>query len=153
MQQREYGLALIYAALGAVGLIGGLSYPIGTFSRMGPGFLPVSVSLIILAFSGVSFVRGFAKGEALRPQIGMASLPQAKSIVLLLGAMVLFAFTCRSLGLFPAVVLLMLVGATSSVDFKLSSRPVVGLLAIGFAFSFVFVRLLGIPLPLMRLPF
>ena len=153
MQQREYGLALIYAALGLVGLVGGLSYPLGTFSRMGPGFLPVAVSLIILAFSGVSFIRGFANGEAVRPRFGLASWQQAKSIALLLGAMILFAFTCRSLGLFPAVILLMFVAATSSVNFRPSPAALLGLLAIGFAFSFMFVRLLGIPLPLMRLPF
>lgn len=153
MQQREYGLGLIYLILGAVGLIGGLSYPLGTFSRMGPGYLPVAISVIILGFAAVSFVRGYTKAEAIRPAIGTNSWRQARSILLLMTAMAIFVVGCRSVGLFPTVAALMFVGAIASVNFRLSPVPFAGMLVLAFGFSFIFTRLLGLPLPLIRLPF
>lgn len=153
MQQREYGLALVYGILGLVGLIVGLSYPLGTFSRMGPGFLPVAVSIIILGFSAVSVVRALTNGERLLPKVEPTAWPQAKSIVLLVLAIVLFAMTCRPLGLFPAVLLLMFTGAMASVQFKLEPKALIGLFVFAFSFSYFFTKMLGVPLPLIRLPF
>ena len=153
MQQREYGLGLIYLIVGAVGLIGGLSYPLGTFSRMGPGYLPVAISVIILGFAAVSLARGYAKGERARPEFGSDSWRQARSILLLLLAMVVFVAGCRTVGLFPAAVALMFIGAMASVDFRLSPAPLAGMLVLAFGFSFLFTRLLGLPLPLIRMPF
>jgi hypothetical protein len=152
MQQREYGLGLIYLLLGTVGLIGGLSYPLGTFSRMGAGYLPVAVSVIILGFAAASFVRGYARGEPLIPAINSASARQARSMLLLMAALLLFVIGCRSVGLFPSVTLLMLVAAMSSASFRFSPVALAGMLAIALGFSFIFVRFLGLPLPLIRLP-
>ncbi|WDZ76231.1 tripartite tricarboxylate transporter TctB family protein [Ensifer adhaerens] len=153
MQQREHGLGLIYLVFGTAGLIGGLSYPIGSFSRMGPGFLPVAVSLIILGFAAISFMRGFARGQALKPVLHPNARQQARAMFLLMLSMLTFVVGCRLVGLFPTVALMMFVGALASADFRFSPKLLAGLLIVAFGFSFIFVRVLGLPLPLIRLPF
>ncbi len=49
-----YGGALMIA-IGLAAIIQGRQYPIGTLSRMGPGFFPVAVGAI-LAFTGLAIV-------------------------------------------------------------------------------------------------
>ena len=59
-----YGGALMIA-IGLAAVIQGRQYPIGTLSRMGPGFFPVAVGAI-LAFTGLAIVvtARFAAGKA-----------------------------------------------------------------------------------------
>ena len=151
MKQSDLGLGLIYLTLGALGLSIGLGYPLGSISRMGPGFLPIVISSLLLIFAAVSLVRAVAAGRPELASVG-AIVKACMPIAIVIASVVVFAATCRVIGLFPSTLLIVVMAATASPEFKLKPVPVVGAIVVTAGFSYLFVRLLGLPLPYINLP-
>jgi hypothetical protein len=128
----------------AVGvLVESSDYGRGTILRMGPGYFPTVLGLLLLALGAALTARGLqGHGEPI-------TAPRWRPIAFIAGAVGLFAFTLPAFGLAPAVVLLVLVSAFASP----MHRPVtIVLLAIGLTiFTYVvFVRLLSLQIDLVR---
>lgn len=151
MKQSALGLGLIYLTLGALGLIIGLGYPMGSIARMGPGFLPIVVSCLLLVFAAISIFRGMAAGRSKLPSIQLLAKGAAPILTIVI-SVVTFAAVCRVLGLFPSTLLLILMSATASPEFSLKPKAFAGAVIIAGTFSYIFVKLLGLPLPYINLP-
>lgn len=151
MNQSALGLGLIYLTLGALGLFIGLGYPLGSISRMGPGFLPIVISSLLLVFAVISLGRAIAGGRPQLPsvqQIFRGALPIAIVVV----SVVTFAIVCDRIGLFPSTLLLILMAATASPQFSLKPIPIAGAIVVAGGFSYMFVKFLGLPIPYINLP-
>jgi Tripartite tricarboxylate transporter TctB family len=140
---KEFWLGIVYLAFGGVGLLIGLGYPLGTASRMGPGYMPCVVASILICFGIVSLVRAVKiEGEEVgkfpvRPLIGV------------LGGVLFFAFFVERLGLVPSIVALALISAGASREFRFQLFALAGLAVFVAACCLLFVKGLGVPLPLL----
>ena len=133
------GAALLVLALIAWSQIGELR--IGTAARMGPGWFPAALSLIVGGFGLVLVVRSFRlDGEALQRWHLRTMLP-------VLAAIVLFAFTIRSLGLVLSAAMLVLVSSFAAPDLRWRDTLLFGAGLILFA-VLLFPVALGLPLPI-----
>ena len=84
-------------------------YEVGSPVRMGPGYFPLVLGIILVGLGGLVAVRGvlFGDGEA----IGVVPW---RAIVLLLTAVIVFALTVRGLGLVPSTLIAVLLAALAS---------------------------------------
>lgn len=138
----DFWAGIIYIAFGVTALVAASDYGMGTALKMGPGYFPTALAWILTAIGVISAIRGLrGQGEA----VSSLSL---RGIVLIAGPIVLFATLLRGAGLLVALPLLIITSAYASAYFNLLRTL---LLAAGLtAFcSLVFIKGLGIPMPLL----
>lgn len=134
----EAGAALIVVALGVFWLWHGMSYPLGSLTRMGPGFFPVSVGIVLIGF-GVALVFDVRHSETPPPDV------QPRPFIAIFAGLLAFAFLLHQFGLVPATVVLIVLSA-------LGDRPVRPLAIVGTAVVvaaigyFIFLRGFGLQL-------
>lgn len=137
------GLALL--AIGGFFLSGALEMPLGTARRMGPGYFPAMLAIIIIVLGLVILLPAFLRqGELPRPAW--------RPFLAVLASVAAFALTMRPLGLIPAVVATVLVSAVADRN----SRPLAAIVlaaALALASWVIFVFALGLPLTVFRAPF
>lgn len=140
---KEFWLGIVYLAFGGVGIWVALGYPLGTASRMGPGYMPCVVAAILIVFGIASLIRAiWIDGE----EVGkLAWLP----LLGVLGAVLFFAFFVERLGLVLSIFALVLISASVSPAFRLRWDALAGLVLFVAMCCLLFVRGLGVPLPLI----
>ena len=131
--------AAIFIAFGAFFAIQSLGMEIGTAFRMGPGFFPLTLALVLIGLGLVIGIQATRmKGEPIGPIAWRGAL-------FILPAPIIFALTVRGLGFVPAVFLTALVASFASVMMK----PVPALLitlGITIFATAVFSYALGLPI-------
>lgn len=140
---KDFWAGLLYAVCGAAAVIISRKYGMGTPSRMGPAYFPTVLGALLLLIGIASLIRSFIiSGEA----IGAIAW---KGMALVTLATVLFGALLRPAGLVVALAVLILVGAVASDKFRLEWRAL-GLMACLIVFcALVFVKGLGLPVPLV----
>lgn len=89
---------LIFIGFGLAFAIGATAYEIGSTLRMGPGYFPLAVG-VLLVLLGIAIIgKGFLAGEG----AAIGPIPW-KASLLLVGAIVFFGLTVRGLGLVPSL--------------------------------------------------
>ena len=113
-------------------------YPIGNASRMGPGYFPV-VLAVIMAVLGliISFMSLTTDGQ---PVDKFAVRP----LIFILGAVVIFGLLVQKLGIALGIVVLVMVSAYGGHEFKFKE---VLITAIILAVSSVLIFVYGLKLP------
>ena len=141
--QQDFGAGLLYAAFGLAAILMAWDYGMGTASRMGPGYFPTALGALLLLIGIASVVRSFFRDG--KP-IGAVAW---KGAALVTAGTVLFGLLLRPAGLVPALVALILVGASASSRFKFEWRAGALMLALIAFCALVFVKGLGLPIPLL----
>ncbi len=97
---KDIAAGLLCMAIGAFfGLQAIFQLELGAASRMGPGYFPLIVASVLVAFGVATFVQGLA---AERSSLGPVSV---RGVIFLTLAPVLFGLSVRPLGLGPAIAL------------------------------------------------
>jgi putative tricarboxylic transport membrane protein len=138
---KDFWSGLIYIVIGLGAFYIAQDYEMGSAVRMGPGYFPRVLGIVLALVGFASLVRSFLRpGEA----IGRLAWREA---LLVLGAVAVFGLLVRGAGLALSLFVLVLVSAYASRQFHLRS---IVLLAAGLAVfsALVFLKGLGIPLPL-----
>jgi hypothetical protein len=117
-------------------------YPMGTPSRMGAGFFPFYLGLL-LAILGVAIIV-----ESFATQGGPVGTFAWKPLCWVLGAVVMFGLLAKILGLLVSIVLLVTVSAYASHEFRWKESLIVGVLLAVFSWL-VFVKGLKLPFPIL----
>ena len=140
---KDFWTGIIYLVFGGFAFWIARDYGMGTASRMGPGYFPTVLSSLLMLFGVIAIVRSFiVPGEP----IGEFAW---KAAVLVLLATLLFGFLIIRGGLIAALLALVLVSASASDKFKFDWKAALGLgLLVAFC-SLVFVKGLGVPMPLL----
>jgi len=140
---KEFWLGVIYLTFGAVGLWFGLDYPLGTADRMGPGYLPCLVSALLIVFGVVSLMRAVRlEGD----EIGAIAF---RPLLCVLGGVFAFAVLVERAGLVLSIFILVLTSAAGSRAFRFEWPAALSLIAFVVFCCLVFVKALGVPLPLL----
>ena len=139
---KDFWTGLIYLAVGASVIFIARNYSVGTASRMGPGYFPLALAGLLVLFGLVAVVRSFlVQGEP----IGAFAW---KPLVLVLVGTALFGALISTLGLIIALLPLVLTSAPATEKFRSAWRAAFGLVALIAFCSSVFVKGLGVPMPL-----
>jgi Tripartite tricarboxylate transporter TctB family len=138
---KDFWAGLIFVALGAAFIALAQQYRLGDLHRIGPGFFPTAVGVLLvglgLVITGRAFVLEGAPVERMEPR------PLLVSLV----AIVLFGLALQWLGLVAAIVVLVVVGAYAARDVRIVQTIALAAFLAVFSVA-VFVWLLGLPLPL-----
>jgi Tripartite tricarboxylate transporter TctB family len=140
---RDFWAGAIYLTLAIAVIWIGQNYEQGTSARMGPGYFPTVLGTVLAIFGVVSIGR-----SVLRPGDAISAFAW-RPLVLVIGSTVLFGFLLPRAGLLIALPCLIVVSAFASRDSRFdatSSAALVGLIAFCVV---VFVKALGLPMPLM----
>ncbi len=151
--QKDFAAGLLFTAIGTTFAIGAQEYNLGTSARMGPGYFPMMLG-IILALIGVVLALKSFRGEHPEGQIGAWAIKPLFFIILanllfgvLLGGVP--SIGLPSMGLLVAIFVLTLVAARAGTEFVLKEALILGaLLAVSSYVLFV----IGLSLPFQVWP-
>jgi fumarate reductase subunit C len=140
---RDFWAGVIYLALAAVALWIGRNYSVGSSARMGPGYFPVVLGSILAVFGIVSVGRSLLRpGEAI-------SAFAFRPLVLVLGSVALFGLLLDRVGVLIALPCLIVVSALASRHSRIDATSVSALVGMVAFCVIVFVKGLGVPMPLL----
>lgn len=133
--RQDFWAGLMFIGIGVFFAGFSTAYEVGTAARMGPGYFPLMLGILLALLGVVIAGRSVSAGE--REQ-GLEPTGW-REILLILGSVVLFGVALPSLGMVVSVGLLILVAAFASHDFswKETIASIVILLLMSY---FVFVK-------------
>jgi hypothetical protein len=117
-------------------------YELGTATRMGAGFFPGMLAILLAIIGVATIVRSLVvEGEPIR---GFA----VKGTLLVLGGAILFGLLARGAGMAVALPVAVLVSAYASIHFRWRSAILLTIALTVFSIL-VFVHALGLPVPII----
>lgn len=135
---KDFYAGLMYATIGAAAVLIARDYNLGSSVRMGPGYFPTILGCLLFIVGSISMVRGFTKrGEAIDAFAW-------RNLFLVLGSVVLFGLTVRGAGLLLSLILLVIVSAFASSEFKLKTTLILAVVSSSLS-ALIFVKWLGLP--------
>src|SRR5690606_22133257 len=141
--QQNFWSGVMFVTVGLLFAWFATDYQMGTAARMGPGYFPFWLG-IIMAVLGAIIAIGGLSSKARRTEVEKFDW---RSLVLVLGSVLAFGILLRPLGLYVCLFLLIMVSSIASHDFnwKVALANAVFLIV----FSYVaFIKGLGLIFPL-----
>lgn len=122
-----------------------LHYPMGSLLRMGPGFFPCIIAVLIVLLGAVLFITGL--------HIRLDAPPikiQWRSVIAIAAGVVLFAVSLERIGLVPATLALVLVSSLAEPQWQPRRAAVLAVVVTAFVYL-LFVTVLQIPVAAVKL--
>jgi hypothetical protein len=140
---RDFLAGLLFMLLGGMAVVLARDFPMGTTMRMGPGYFPTAIGIILFLFGAYILYRGLRSAVKVRGTWGW------RPLALITLSIVLFGFLLERLGLIPASLVMFFVAAAAGREFRF--KEVLILAAVMTAFSAT-LFLYGLKLPYPLLP-
>lgn len=141
--RKDFWTGVIYVVIGVFAFVIARNYALGSAARMGPGYFPTAVALLLTAVGVAIVVRSFFRQGELIDRFAW------KPMLLVLGSICAFGILINRAGLVLAAVVLVLGCAAASERFRIGWLPVLGMAALIAFCVIVFVIGMGIPMPLI----
>jgi hypothetical protein len=142
LARRDVWAGLLLIAIGATALLIARNYPFGTSLRMGPGYFPVMLGALLIAF-GLAILAAGLRG--IHRIEGSWSL---RALVLLPLALAAFGVLMAHAGFVPAMLALIFTSALASSEFNFVEVLLFSLALTALCVA-VFIWGLGLPFPLL----
>ena len=137
---KDFWAGALFIAFGTAAITIGASYPVGTAARMGPGYFPRVLGLILVVLGLILAVR------ALKLTGAPLAMRNVKPLLIVLGSVLAFGLAATRLGIVAATVLLIVISSTADREFRwkeaLISSAVLAALTVA-----AFIWGLGVQLP------
>lgn len=109
---KDFWAGVFFIALGGGACLIALGYTAGTAARMGPGYFPRSLGLLLAVLGAALVLRSFRlDGEPI-------AFPTLKPLVIVLAAVLVFALVVTSAGLVLSTIVLVLMASTASHEYR-----------------------------------
>ena len=131
---------LLFAGLGVVSLWVGADYSLGVPSRIGPGYVPRLLGILMAGLGAFLVVRSAWTRESIDTTVAW------RPVTLVLGAVVAFALVFEASGLVPAILVSVGIANFAMAENRWVTALVLGALLAFFAWA-LFVKALSLPLP------
>lgn len=144
--KRKDALAGLFLVLSAgFFLLAGRGLDFGTFDMMGPGFVPITLAVALLAL-GLVLITGAVTGDGEGQKI---DLPPGvlRAILVIFAAIVAFVLLLEPAGYVLSVAVLIVIAGFASTERRLG-EIVIAAVILSAVTAVVFVTLLGLPMPL-----
>jgi hypothetical protein len=139
---RDFWTGLIYVFFGSSAVLIARDYGMGTALRMGPGYFPTVLGVLLALIGIISLVRSFIATGSPIGGLGF------RGLLLVVGSTLVFGLIVRGAGLAVALPALVIMSAYASVRFGWG--PSLALAAGLTLFCvLVFLKGLGVPLPIL----
>jgi hypothetical protein len=138
---KDFFAGLIFIAFGVAAMVIGSNYTLGTAARMGPGYFPRILGILLIVLGAALAIRALRlKGEP---------LPRWKwrPTLIVLGSVVLFGLIVTHLGLVLSTLILVVVASAASPEFRPKEAVISGVLLAALAVG-IFVIGLKLQLPI-----
>ena len=138
---KDFYAGVLFVAVGIAAIVIAANYPLGTAARMGPGYFPRILGILLILLGSALALRALKlKGDPMprwhwRPTI------------IVLGSVVLFGAIVNSVGLALSTVILIVLSSAASPEFRAKESLVSGIALAVLSIS-VFVIGLKLQLPI-----
>ena len=138
---KDFWAGFLFVLVGIAAIVLGSRYNLGTAARMGPGYFPRILGLLLIALGGVIAVRG------LRTQGIAIPAWRWRPTIVVLFSVVLFGLIVTYVGLALSTVILIIIASTASTEFRWKEALISGVLLAVLAVG-VFIIGLKLQLPI-----
>jgi len=140
---QDFLSGLFYLVVGSVAVGIAPGYGVGTTARMGAGFFPLVLGILLMGIGIAAIMRGILRrGEPID------AVPW-RALIMIIASALLFAATVNGLGFIIAATLSIFTSAFAARDFPWRLPFVLILLSVVAATAVLFITLLAVPLPLL----
>lgn len=140
---KDFLSGLMFIGFGLVALYFGQKLALGTTVRMGPGYVPRMLALIMMGLGLLICVIALVNGAEL------VEKPKWKPITLVTIGVLCFAFLFERAGLLPALVVLVLIASLAGPEFKLK-EVIANMVVLAVVCTLVFKVGLGMNITILR---
>lgn len=138
---KDFWAGILFIGLGIFAIAVGSGYQLGSAARMGPGYFPRILGILLVVLGLIIAVNGVrVKGEPIPGWNWRATL-------VVLGSVILFGYFVEKIGIAIGTVLLIVAASFASHEFRPKESVIVGVLLSAMAVG-VFVIGLGLQLPI-----
>jgi hypothetical protein len=138
---KDFLSGLIFVAFGVAAIVLGSGYPLGTAARMGPGYFPRILGILLIALGGALSLRALRTSGS--PLPGWKWRP----VIVVLVSVIVFGLVVTHIGLVLATVGLIVASSAASGEFRPKEALISGIVLAALAVG-VFVIGLKIQLPI-----
>ncbi len=129
------GLMFMFFGICAIWL--SQSYPMGTARRMGPAYFPSIIGGLLTIFGF------FISARSLSKRSDFISFPNFRPLLMIIGAVVMFALLLNSLGLILTLLLLVLISSLGGAQLRLREVAILYIILLSIS-VFFFIYGLGL---------
>lgn len=119
---KDFWAGILFIAFGAAAIGIAVNYPVGTAGRMGPGYFPRGLGVLLIVIGGILAVK------ALRTPGSPLSFGDLRPLVIVLGSIALFGLLAPYFGMVVATVALIIVSSFASHEFHLKTAIISSIL-------------------------
>lgn len=141
--QKDVAAGLIYVLAGAGFSLGALNYKLGDPARMGPGWFPFWIGILLVAV-GIATAAGGLRADAAEDKLKGLEL---RTLAWIVGSVVLFGLLLTKAGLVLALAVLVLVSSRGSHEFTWRGTLFAMVVLIAFSVG-VFIYGINLQIPL-----
>jgi hypothetical protein len=138
---RDFWGGVMFFAVGAVAIVAAWDYPFGSTLRMGPGYFPVILGGIMMAFGLIIMLQGLRNNEKIQ---GSWSL---RALIILPISLVVYGILMEVAGFIPALIALIFISAVSGEEFKFKEVLLLTVILLAIAWT-IFIWGLSLPYPM-----
>ena len=138
---KDFWSGVSFVAIGLFAIVYGSKYTLGTAARMGPGYFPRILGILLIVLGAIVAIRGLRSNGPPLPKW------KWRPTVIVLGSVVLFGLIVQSVGIALSTVILIVGASTASPEFRPREALIAGVLLAALAVG-VFVIGLKLQLPI-----
>ena len=140
--QRDFWSAAMFVIFGLLFIVWSMDYQFGTAQRMGPGYFPTVLGALLIGL-GVLVGLPTVKAGSVATQVEKIGW---RGLLVILGAVVLYAVLLPRLGFVAALVVLVILSAMASEEFAWR-ETLISVAVLGVCSYLVFVKGLDLQFP------
>lgn len=143
MRNSTFWAGALLCAIGVAAAIAAPQYRLGTLPQMGPGYFPLVLGVLLALLGAVTCAQAITKGGGQR-----LITPPWRQLVCIPLSVVVFASLIERAGMVAAVIAAVLIACLGGHRFR-PVEAIVSAVVLAVLTSILFVRLLGLPVPIV----
>jgi Tripartite tricarboxylate transporter TctB family len=143
--QKDFWSGIMFTVLGIVFAYGATNYTIGSAAKMGPGYFPLMLGVVLSLLGAAVTLRSLSVETADGDPVDAFNI---RTIAIILGAVCLFAFLLQPMGLIVALLALVVMSSYASHEFSWKGTMINAAVMIALCMG-VFVFALKLQFPIL----